>query len=99
MDNIYLLRKPGPAARQKIRVDILKQNLDPDDLKNPFHEAVANNNLEIVSLIMETVAAEVRMLCSDWLTLPTVCSDWLGAEAGLWTALIVSADGEQDWQR
>ena len=46
------------SVKQKVRVDLLKKNTDESDLKNPFHEAVSNDNLGIVSLLLETVAEE-----------------------------------------
>ncbi len=45
-----------PMPRRKIRVDILKQ--DHENMQNPFHEAVENDNVEIVKLFLETLALE-----------------------------------------
>ena len=85
----------------------MKKNIDKNDLKNPFHEAVANNFLEIVSMIMETVAAEVRidnmyhiLYLDDEIEITYVnVNTTLGAKVGLWATIIVSIAGEQNWQK
>jgi len=44
------------TSNRKLRVDLLKQN--DDDKKNPFHEAVDNNNLKIARVFLETLRQE-----------------------------------------
>ena len=46
------------AQRKKFRVDILQQNSDEKDLKNPFQEAVDNDDVTIARLILDTLARE-----------------------------------------
>ena len=45
-----------PIPRRKLRVDILKQN--NENMQNPFHEAVENDNVEIAKLFLDTLALE-----------------------------------------